>query len=526
MGFCEKTIDKESLPNSIISESSFPVLWLFKSVSVILGHTVAFSAKSTTLHKHMVFSLMDYTSYALLEIGKYQIIRELPFNKEVEKPSKEMSSDRIVHEESHLLQSSQYVDFSEFEPLKTLIYMTENLKEQMQNLLVYLKDGCCCGNLRFSISFENMNRLSFTVSGLGGFLWSLASVMDPTYVKGCDNKGEVLMWNNKHTSKLNTCIHALLEVFDFSVQKLFVGNNQPSKCLPGAKCFTLECSCKPDVSLRTQQAIGDDFKRANNREKLSEPQCEISVASILATTDSFEPERLNKHLLQSLLKGDHPEVAFLLRQLLFASSFLLKLNLQKDSSSLLSSFVPTLVETSQVLLLEFTKMAELPQQSAFLLLDGVLSYLRELSSYFIFTDSASTRKLYTNLIELYLRALGKTISLQGRRATLTFHERQSSTKNFHERSFESHSSSELYCFSLDEFKARLRMSFKAYIEKPSELHLSSSIQAIERALVGVRDGRAMIHDIKASANGGKISSVVAAGIDCFDMILEFVSGNL
>jgi hypothetical protein len=52
----------------------------------------------------------------------------------------------------------------------------------------------------------------------------------------------------------------------------------------------------------------------------------------------------------------------------------------------------------------------------------------------------------------------------------------------------------------------------------------STIQAIERALVGVQEGCAIIYDIKISKDGGEVSTLVAAGIDCLDMIIEFVSG--
>jgi hypothetical protein len=74
-------------------------------------------------------------------------------------------------------------------------------------------------------------------------------------------------------------------------------------------------------------------------------------------------------------------------------------------------------------------------------------------------------------------------------------------------------------------KTRLRVSFKAYIERQSELHLLSTIEAVERALVGVQEGFAVIYDIKTSKDGGEISTLVAAGIDCLDMIIEFVSGT-
>jgi hypothetical protein len=82
----------------------------------------------------------------------------------------------------------------------------------------------------------------------------------------------------------------------------------------------------------------------------------------------------------------------------------------------------------------------------------------------------------------------------------------------------------MYDICLDELKTRLRVSFKAFIERQSELHLLSTIQAIERSLVGVQEGCAIIYDIKTSKDGGEVSTLVAAGIDCLDMIIEFVSG--
>ncbi|XP_061341643.1 uncharacterized protein LOC133287960 [Gastrolobium bilobum] len=552
MGFCEKTDTIRSSPKSIISESSFPVLWLSKSLSVIVGIKEAFSAENNVLFKSLMFSLMDHTSYVLLGIGKCQIIHVFSIDKEAEMPCEEISNCKISHEENHLPTSSQFVDSPKLEALKCLTFMAENLKEQMQSLLVSLKDTPCCVNVGYGLTYENINRLSSAVSCFGGFLWGLTSVMGQTDAKDSgDCKEKVLMWKSEHASELNSCICSLVELVDFVVNKFLVENNQLSKSLhetqsfekpvlhlSGSKYLSLECSVsKADASTGTQieskaaatcstsSAIDNVSKSASDLERMSNPERENSVASVLASADSPELQGLNKPLLQSLVKGDHPEVAFLLRQLLIVSSSFLRLNLHKDDSSLPSSFVSTFIEISQVLLLEFTEMVVVPQQSAFLLLDGALSYLRELASYFPFTDPISSRRVYTKLIQISMRAIGKTILLQGKRATLTFHERQSSTKTLHKGSFEVYSSTEIYCFCLDEFKTKLRMSFKAYIERQSELHLLSTIQAIERALVGVQERCTMIYDIKISKDEGEISSLVAAGVDCFDMILEFVSGR-
>ncbi|CAN6688064.1 unnamed protein product [Malus baccata var. baccata] len=59
-----------------------------------------------------------------------------------------------------------------------------------------------------------------------------------------------------------------------------------------------------------------------------------------------------------------------------------------------------------------------------------------------------------------------------------------------------------------------------------ELHLLSALQAIEREVVGVWEGCTMSYDIHTgSVHGGKVSSFVAAGLDCLDLVLEFVSGR-
>ncbi|KAI4297717.1 hypothetical protein L6164_037592 [Bauhinia variegata] len=488
MGCFEKAEVDKSLPNVILYESSFPVLWLFKSVSVIVGLKDAFSANNAVLVKSMIFSLMDHTSYALLGIGKYHITHVLSSVKEAEKPCEDISNTKFDHKGNQILQSAQHVDSPKFESWKVLSTMSAHLKEKMQSLLVPLK--ACSRNLGFGIANENMNMLSFTISCFSRFLWGVASVMKLKEAEGSDCEEKVAMWKSEQTSELNACVHTLLEFMEFFTRKLVLENNQTSST------FT----------------------------SVVEPGSETSIAGVLNMADSFEAQSLNKNLLQSLLKGEHPEATFLLTQLLIAFSALLRINLQKGSSSTLSSFVPTFTEISQVLLLEFTEMTEVPQQYAFLLLDGVLSYLRELANYFPLTDPTSSRKLYAKLIGVYLRALGKTISLQGKRATLDIHERQSSTKTLYNGSGEANSFG-LYSISLDKFKARLRMSFKAYIEKPSELHLLSTIQAIERAVVGVHERCTMIYDIERSTDGGRISSLVAAGIDCFDVVLEFVSGR-
>ncbi|XP_014522791.1 uncharacterized protein LOC106779233 isoform X1 [Vigna radiata var. radiata] len=548
IGFYEKAENIQSLPNTIVSESSFPVLWITKSLSVVVGITEAFSAKDIILCKSMMFSLLDYTSHVLFSIGKYQSLHAFSINKEAEVSCEEISNHMICHEENNLIASSQ--NSPKLEALKCLTFMAENLKEHKHSLLVSINNSPHNVSVGFGLAIENIIRLSSTVCCFSRVLWGLTSSTGQTDAKDIDEK-QLLMLKSEHASELNSCVSFLMELSDVFVNKFLVESKQLSKsshstqhsedpvmqvslsltnlapkvavskantsagpqneCKAAATCFTLSVD---NVSKGVS-----DLGRAFN------PKGENSVARVLAKVDYSEPQGLNKHILRSLVKADHPEIALLLRQLLIAFSSLLRLNLHRNDRLLPSSLVSTFIEISQLLLLEFSEMVVVPQQSALLLLDGACSYLRELVGYFPFTDPTCSRKVHTELIQIHMRAIGKSILLQGKGRTLTFHERQSSAKPLHCGSVEAYSSTELHCFALDEFRTRLRKSFKAYIEKSSELHLLSTIQVIERSLVGILEGCTLIYDVKTSKDGEEILSVVAGGIDCFRMILEFVSGR-
>ncbi|KAG5001026.1 hypothetical protein JHK87_022098 [Glycine soja] len=421
------------------------------------------------------------------EIGKYQIVHAFSISKEAVMPCEEISNHKISHEENHLLPYSQ--DSPKLEALKCLTFMAENLRKQIQSLLVSVHNTPCNVNVGFGLTYENINRLSSSACCFSRLLWGLlTSSTDQTDAKDSDEKEKVLMWKSEHASELdNPAVKLSLSSTNYLSSKSLVSK---ANALVGT-----QNESKAAATCCTSSAVDNVSKSVSNHGRMLNPNGKNYVARVLARVESTELQGLNKPLLQSLVKGDHPEIAFLLRQLLIVFSSLLRLNFLKDDGFLPSSFVPTFIEISQVLLLEFTEMVAVPQYSALLLLDGACNYLRELAGYFPFTYPTSSRKVYRKLIQIHMRAIGETISLQGKRATLTFHERQSSTKSLHKGSVEAYSFTELHCFSLDEFKIGLRNSFKAYIERPSELHLLSTIQAIERSLVGIQEGCTAIYDV-------------------------------
>ncbi|TYG83848.1 hypothetical protein ES288_D01G201000v1 [Gossypium darwinii] len=320
---------------------------------------------------------------------------------------------------------------------------------------------------------------------------ALASALNQLGEKCGELKTKLSRWKSEPLSKIKICTNVFVDLIS-DVLHMFLENGQQRRS-----------------DSDSQSSDKFDYRRDS-----------------LVFNDLVVLPCLNKHLLLGLLKGDHPDRAVLLRQLLITYSAILRLNLRVGGPLLSSGMAPLIIDMSKFLLLELANSVQSPPPFTFVWLDGAVKYLEEVGSHFPFTDSALNENVYGKLIELHLRGIGKCISLQGKRATLESHERESSSKILRDdtglsESFLSHGS---HC--LDEFKARLRRSFSVFVKNPSELQLMSTIEAIEKALVGVQGAHARIYEITAgSANGGMVSSTVAGGIDCLDLLLEHGSGR-
>ena len=554
MAACEKKTEaNQSSFAPILPEDSFSALWLFKSVSLVVELQQAVSKDIASQVKDLIFSLMDHTSYVFLTLSKYQISHAVHFSLNAKRPCKEQPFSGNVNEQCNLIESNPCLDSSNcIEAWNDAFLVVKMLKEQVQSLVNCLKDNLCTEKEFLGVDVVNLNKFSSIVSCFSGFLWGLASAINDEDARLHDNKAKSLGWKREHVSELNLCISLFEDFINLFLRMFLVEvDQQPrSYCdalnlkkseygpdfLDAEEC-SLNGSTQAEISCGRQQQksgaamacslssdIDDDSRKASVR-RLQLKDASFA-ASIMTKVDSFDLQVINKPLLRCLLKGDYPEVAFSLRQLLIASSAILRLKLQINKISSLSSLVPCLVGISQVLLLELVGMVDIPDTFSFVWMDGVLKYLEELGNHFPSDNPTLYGNVYARMIELHLRAMGKCITLQGKRATLASHETESSTKTLHGHiGFSEASHLGPHC--LDEFKARLRMSFKMFIKKPSRLHLLTVIQTIEKALVGVQEGCTSIYDITTgNAGGGKISSIVAAGIDCFDLVIEFVSGNI
>ncbi|KAF8405366.1 hypothetical protein HHK36_010270 [Tetracentron sinense] len=518
-------------------------------MSRVVGLRDAFSKECASQVEDMIFSLMDHTSYVFLILSKelFSLAVHSPIH--VEKLPNDLPDPGLLLEHNNLVASDPDFDSSEhFDAWKYVVLMAETLKEQTKSLLDSLKSTLCNSQGGAGVNVVNMNKISSTMSCFQGFLWGLASVLNKGENGGTVNT-KTLRWKLGPLSELNLCINVFEDFIKFFLQLLFVEDSpQPenlcdAQSLPKLHCvkgsMSLAESAKHQENLEGGRdcltSVADDdpentmgsgmncIKNSSVRRKSLHSDHVGFAVDILTEVDSFE-HRLKEPLLRSLLKGENPEVAFLLRQLFIASSAILRLQMNCTPST--SSLIPVFIAISQFLLLEFADMVKEPHSFSFVWLDGVLKYLEVLGSHISLNNPTSSRNMYAKLIDVHLRAIGKCISLQGKRATLASHERESNTKALQGQRGLSDSSLDHVPYSLDEFKARLRMSFKVFIRKPLELHLLSAIQALEKALVGVQVGCTMIYEINTgSPDGGKVSSIVAAGIDCLDLVLESVSGR-
>ncbi|KAL9333248.1 hypothetical protein Peur_073387 [Populus x canadensis] len=246
------------------------------------------------------------------------------------------------------------------------------------------------------IDVVDWNKLSSIVSCFCGFMWGLASALDHTNATDSDYKVKLLRWKSEPISKISHCINVFADFICFSFHMLFVEDDHQPEHLYDARN-----SVKSNDS-SIVLGSGDSWKATVDKHSSQPDNCS-TIASVLSKLDSYECQPLNKDWLQSFLKGNLPKAAVLIRQLLIAVSAILRLNLQTMCTLFLSSMVPSFTGISPVLLLK--------------LADGT----------------------------------------EGKEATLASRDKESSTKTLH-----SHvgSASLSYPYHLDEFKARLRMSFK------------------------------------------------------------------
>ncbi|PHU19260.1 hypothetical protein BC332_10411 [Capsicum chinense] len=530
---CEGKKGHQSLPACLSSESS-PVFWLLKSLSAITGFLSAFSQETSPQLKHMIFSLMDHTSFILLILFKDQFKAILALTAGKSYGGAISSADGDV--ETVLKENGQCSDFSDnYDALRSVSFAAGTLRGHAQELLDSLNVAFVNRKVGDLAGLKEMDKVSPVVSCFQGFLCGLASAMDSLDIKS----SSTLIESTSCNLQMKPCIETCADMLNSVLHLLFLEGDQ---CPQGLSSINIsietEC-CNELLTTGAHQSMdsADEVNNVNKEEHNSGSTGFLlsndiknglqkfgGIGSLLANVD-FEQQYLRKSLLQGLFKGENLEAAFCLKQIFIASSAILKFSLHTKSTSSPKNLLPILIRVSQVLLSEFANHTGSLKQYSFIWLDGVVKFIGELGKIFSLLNPLSSRDLFVKQIELHLRAMGKCISLQGKEATLASREIESSTKML--SGVPKHDLSNSHWLNhLDELKSRLRMSFANFVSRASELHLLSAIQAIERALVGVQENCIINYEITTgSSHEGKVSPNVAAGIDCLDLILESVSGH-
>ncbi|CAH9144191.1 unnamed protein product [Cuscuta epithymum] len=530
--FEERKEGCQSSLSCVLSDGPFASIWLMKSLSTVIGFENACLEGFASQVKQLMFSLMDHTSHVFWTLIKDQfkcVIFSLTY---ADKHCEESSISSIEH---------QGIDIDECEPLsdppfnkdafKSITVIAEALSEHIKMSFDSMNALSSENNVD-SAACQELKMISTTTSCFQGFLWGLASALnDMDYEARCQYD----LLKNEHMFKIKYCIDRCTYFINNSVHLLVLEGDQLPQCLPETKSLATD-AIKESKSLHTIGGSIMNEERIHHSKSMDSwligtrggsskmsDQIKTDIEALLVKVGT-EEGCVKKSLLQAVLRGENPEVAFCLRQLFIASSAILRLNLQINCTKLSWSLIPSLIQISEFLLLEFASVRE-SQTFSLVCLYGVVKFLEELGKYFPLLNPSFSRNSYVSLIDLHLRAIGKCICLQGKRVSLAIEERESSTKVLgfpvELEPNESH-----WTCNLDELKSQLSSSFRAFVGKASELHLLSVVQVIERSVVGVQEGCMVNYEVcTRSADGGMVSSNVASGIECLNMVLESSTGR-
>ncbi|KAL0923414.1 hypothetical protein M5K25_007470 [Dendrobium thyrsiflorum] len=573
MGSAEKLDVIELRSICVVFDCSSSILWLFKSVYNVAGLPNAFfGERDSSLVQGMIYSLIDHTSYVLLKISEAKacatllfLLKEM-FNKDQMSPNHHGLNDNDSSPRS--FQTSNDWEHVEL--------IAEVLKEHAEKFYITFKSCVHSVNLDACSNSAEWNKFSSVISCFQALLLGLASASDSMFKEMTLEIRQISSLMLYFVSKLSSHIAVFDDLINLCLKMVVLDDRQVIENVLNAQddtsmfdCAertlklhapigTAKLSCCPSEHTKKDNAIvGEEIKSfqsasgsasrkersgASTIRKQSSPASHMKWAiDFFHLINKFDMQKFrisSGSLLPRLLNDMSPQVAFILRQLFTTSATILRIKCMpsydihlKDQPyndrSVLNSTV-VLFETSYIILQELSEMIGPPCWLSFAWLDGVLTFFEVVGSLFNFVEPDISKDVYTHLIDLHLKAMGKCISLQGKTATLSYHDMVSDTKMLevqNETSWSSLRSLEHGKYGFVAFKTKLRMSIKKYIMIPSVVYLKMAIQVIERKLVGLRQDYTSIYELNTgNMDGGMVSSDSAASIECFELILETFSG--
>lgn len=494
---------KENANESQSPLCSIPLLWFLKSSLAAIIFQPAFPKDTVFYDKVAFFSLLDQTSNVLLTVSRDHFESAIRTKRKGLDPSTEESDPSGCNILLNPTENSN--------ARQSVTELAKALEEDLQKFLICFRATSLDKKVECMAGVQDLSKLSSIIACSQGLFWGLALTIGDTDAVKSNFRIMPSSYNAELMTRIKSCVDTCVDFAIFYLKALFL-EDDGSNDLGARESSDKGC---PIGKMAPSEIKGGLTKLDRKRKSNS------ALPDLQGFLTEVQNQKLylKKSFFMEVFGGGNAEMAFLLQQLFIACSAILRLNLHIDVTSSSWNLFIIVVEISEFLLLEFLR-SEIPHQYAFLLLDGVVKFLEELGSYFPHFDPLLSRDFYVRLIGLHLRGIGKCICLEGKKAKLASQEMGSHSKLADK--MQSWGTNRL-----SELKDRLRMSLRKYISKSSELHLLSTIQAVERALAGAQEGLMTNYEIvSGNSNGGNVSSVVAAGIDAFDLILEFVTGNL
>lgn len=549
MAFCvEKSVVYNCKKVPILSEVPSSILWLLESVKLVITWWNTLSSQHNySQFNDMIVSLIDHTSYVFFNLSKHQfgsaiysiaspkIAGKSDFDSEGNQTNKTDCSTTISYD---------------IEACNSVTMIVEALEEETKSFLISLKEAFSSEDMEFDVLPPELNKLSSTVSCIQGTLWGLESALNDIITRGDEMKVKLMKCKPNIMVRVESFMGIFMELLGIS-SRIFLRKRHPVKIVgDGQGPLNLDDDNRvlgTDASVMMGHNYGSESKLANQKGNSGTEMMTLATSGLqngydssrrkkklksdnlhrvingLTDFGSFDYNCLRLDLLGSFFNGENMDAAFFLRGLLMASSAIVRLSMLIDCSTLPSNLIQIFLGCSKVLLTKFSEMLNCPSPASFVWLDGTVKFVEAMGSVFTSTSPIATKDVYAKLVELHLKAIGKCISLQGKRAKLASHVESNSKIYAEGRVSESSVSDPLY--GLDNLKARLRISFKALIEKPSEPLLLSALQALERALAGLQEGFTVIYEVKNECStGGRVSLMVAGAVDCLDLLLEIYKG--
>ncbi|XP_031474548.1 uncharacterized protein LOC116246815 [Nymphaea colorata] len=490
LAVCSRNEDLQDVGFSFLHKifgNSAALLWLLNSVSEIARVSYMLSRKERVPQAIEFLSpLVQETSnivFSLTEVLSKGAVQSLIC--QGEKSVFDVHAERLNTLESDPPSFSRHLN-----SWKWLKLLAEDLTEQARAVHCTLKEI----KIQFPITHVDpftfhWTKLSSLLSGFLGFLWGLISSLESIDEMCRTDKSHSLRWRHGNLSELKQSI----DEFENFVN------------------FCLAIFLKDDISSHK----GSLLESSNGSD------VEIGFSCLSS---------LNRSLLRGLLKDGNIILACLVGQLFTSSAAILKiknllsspmvLDQEEKCGQVRSTSTSLLIGASLFLLSELAEV-DVQQHPSLIWLNGLLKYLEVLGSYFPFIEIVSSRDAYTKLIDMHVKVLARCIALQGGISHLGNSEAGALLEK---GQLQASPCSQGH--NLTEFKDRLRLSFLMYVKKPLESHLFAVIQVLERALVGFKDSCPTRYDIETgSLGGGSVAPIVAAGLECMDMVLESVSSR-